>query len=292
MTDFNDCISNCSLRDIRSIGHSWTWNNKSKGEARKQAKLDRAKVNDLWLQEHPKSYANLPPPGISDHCPITIALNPHTPQGPKPFRFLHMWLEDASLYPIVERAWATEIIGNPMYQFTQKLKIVKNHIRAWNENVFGRIDVKTPLVRKELFDVQVMLHFDLTNAELAEREGVLSQKLLNLAAMEESFYRQKSRVQWLKLGDSNTKFFYNSLKTRLNRNHIMALKHATDGDVLTVPREISLTLVSHFEKILNNGNLAGNNIPDPLKILTPEEANTLCKPVSEEEIRDTVWKAN
>ncbi|XP_077237134.1 uncharacterized protein LOC143878786 [Tasmannia lanceolata] len=187
MTDLNDCISNCSLTDIQSIGHSWTWNNRSKGEPKEQAKLDRAMVNDLWLQEHPNPM-QISPPGIFDHCPITIALNPRTPQGPKPLKFFNMWLEDASLYPIVERAWATEIIGNPMYQFTQKLNIVKNHIRAWNENVFGRIDVKTPLVRKELSDFQVMLHSDLTNAELAEREGVLSQKLPNLAAMEESFY--------------------------------------------------------------------------------------------------------
>lgn len=41
--------------------------------------------------------------------------------------------------------------------------------------------------------------------------------------LEEQFLKQKSRVQWLKHGDGNSKFFYNSCRGNWNTNKILSL---------------------------------------------------------------------
>ncbi|XP_077252323.1 uncharacterized protein LOC143891665 [Tasmannia lanceolata] len=133
--DFNSCIYNCCLANLRSIGHSLSWNNRATMSERKYARLDRALVNDLWLQDFPLGFAEYRPPGISDHSPIIVSLNTHTSLAPKPFKFMNMWFDDVSVYPVVERAWATKCIGNPMYRLVHKLKEVKRQLASWNKDI-------------------------------------------------------------------------------------------------------------------------------------------------------------
>ena len=42
----------------------------------------------------------------------------------------------------------------------------------------------------------------------------------NLVKAEESLARQKSRVQWLELGDKNSSFFFKSINNNRNRSRI------------------------------------------------------------------------
>ena len=47
---------------------------------------------------------------------------------------------------------------------------------------------------------------DLSAVELT-RSNIISSRLRTLYRMQESVWHQKSRVQWCKLGDKNTRFF-------------------------------------------------------------------------------------
>lgn len=49
--------------------------------------------------------------------------------------------------------------------------------------------------------------------------------------MAESIMKQKSRVQWLKLGDANTTYFFASMKTRYSQNKIKSLIR-TNGELV------------------------------------------------------------
>lgn len=66
--------------------------------------------------------------------------------------------------------------------------------------------------------------------------------------MEASFSKEKSRINWLKSGDSNTIFFHISTITKIKFNLIESLKNdlgewVTDGDNIKV-------LILDFFKIL------------------------------------------
>ncbi|XP_077228479.1 uncharacterized protein LOC143861436 [Tasmannia lanceolata] len=255
------------------------------------AKLDRSLVNEEWLHSCPNSFTEFFPPGISDHSPFIVSCFNHQSLGPRPFKFMDMWLADKSLYPIVERAWNHKVKGNPMFSFIQKLKVVKNQIKEWNREVFGRIDIQVPIIRKSLLKIQASIEQDPASPHLLDQEAKIRVDLLKFSSLEKSFLKQKSRAQWLKLGDSNSKFFYSHLKVRQNKNNILAMKRG-DGTQTTDPVEISSILINHFSKILNLGKIQTAAAPDPIRKLNVEDADILSKPISSEEIKDMVWKTN
>ncbi|XP_077249405.1 uncharacterized protein LOC143888906 [Tasmannia lanceolata] len=94
LEEFNNFIINCSLTDLKSLGQTLSWSNSSKSGDYKLRRLDRAIVNDDWLEHFPSSSANFNNPLISDHSPIIIHLLDNENPSPKPFRFFSMWLED------------------------------------------------------------------------------------------------------------------------------------------------------------------------------------------------------
>ena len=67
-------------------------------------------------------------------------------------------------------------------------------------------------------------------------------------AHDESQYRQKSRENWLNLGNKNTKFFYASLKTREAHNNLNHLLKP-DGTPITDIDEIKIQAPLFFEKL-------------------------------------------
>ncbi|XP_074342467.1 uncharacterized protein LOC141680033 [Apium graveolens] len=80
---------------------------------------------------------------------------------------------------------------------------------AWNEPWFG--DPMAILCRK-LKCVKGAL------VTLNKRHG-------NLHSREEALLRQKSRVNWLHLGDGNNRFFHNQVKSNWNRDKILAIEN-------------------------------------------------------------------
>ncbi|XP_077246096.1 uncharacterized protein LOC143885953 [Tasmannia lanceolata] len=202
-----------------------------------------------------------------------------------------MWLQDLSLYPIVENAWHIKIIGNPMYVLTKKLKEVRLKIKEWNHQVFGRVDNIVPFIRRDLDHTQSLIASNPGNADLYQAKENLCIDLKFAMEKEESLLRQKSRIQWLNLGDSNSKFFYSAIKSRQNRNNIRATQRA-DGSSATDPKEIAQIFVEFFNKALNNGKSQQKRNPSPCRFLSPEDADSLTTPVTDEEITSAVFKAN
>lgn len=66
--------------------------------------------------------------------------------------------------------------------------------------------------------------------------------------IEESIYKQKSKVQWLKLGDSNTKFFFTQMKKRKAQNQITML--IKDDSITIMDQEVIIREAVDFYTIL------------------------------------------
>ncbi|XP_077217102.1 uncharacterized protein LOC143851527 [Tasmannia lanceolata] len=222
---------------------------------------------------------------------MTVSLNAYNSFGPKPFKFMNMWLQDNSLYSTVEMAWAVKVSGNPMFSFTQKLKEVKKHLKDWNEGIFGRIDIETPIIKNSLKKVQNSLTLDPANRNLINEENSLRSKLIEYSMKEEFLLKQKSRIQWLNHGDSNSKFFHTAVKSRINSNSILATR-MDDGSITEDHAEISNLFVNYFHRVLNNGKVQLRETPNPIRKLSTEDSISLTREVTAEEIRDAVFKAS
>lgn len=85
-------------------------------------------------------------------------------------------------------------------------------------------------IRKELEEQQKQITIALESQSFRETEKDLKEQLSKWSMIEKSIYKQKFRVQWLKLRDSNTKYFFaHIMKGRRAQNDITMLtqEHGT-----------------------------------------------------------------
>lgn len=99
------------------------------------------------------------------------------------------------------------------------------------------IPEKLSQLKKALEQTQHLLIQDPPNRNLilAERKGL--EEIERWSNIEEGIWKQKSRVVWLKLGDSNTKFFHSYAKARQSHKAINLLISA-NGDRCVTQRQI------------------------------------------------------
>lgn len=67
--------------------------------------------------------------------------------------------------------------------------------------------------------------------------------------MEEIMWHQKSRVQWLKEGDQNTKFFHRMASSRRSINHIHSLR--IGDDMVETEADIQSHMEDYFKDLFH-----------------------------------------
>ncbi|XP_074314069.1 uncharacterized protein LOC141649273 [Silene latifolia] len=105
MEDFQACIDNCALIDSPAIGSFYTWNNKQVPSSRVYSRLDRALVNQEWLQIRPDSFAHFYNEGLFDHTPCIVQAAPDTFMGRRSFKYFNMWSQTDDFLPCVKQVW-------------------------------------------------------------------------------------------------------------------------------------------------------------------------------------------
>ncbi|KAJ6917686.1 hypothetical protein NC652_019881 [Populus alba x Populus x berolinensis] len=155
---------------------------------------------------------------------MILSLHSLTHHQHSPFKFLNIWADRIDFLPTVTSSWQVPVHGNPMYQFTTKLRRLKSTLRQFHFQHTSSITDRVSKAKTEWETAQVHLDNHPTSATAMATERSLASTYLQLCKDEESYYKQKSRVQWLQLGDRNTTFFHKSLLHRQVRNRIHNLQ--------------------------------------------------------------------
>ncbi|XP_009599800.1 uncharacterized protein [Nicotiana tomentosiformis] len=136
-----------------------------------------------------------------------------------------------------------------------KLKRVKKVIKELNIQHYKGVEDRIKVIRRELQEVQDKMSSKLLNAELIEEEKELKSKLEKWMLIEESIYRQRSRVQWLKLADTNSAYFFAHMKNRNSLNDIHALTNDL-GVQLHMEEDIEEEILGYYKQLLGSNSLA------------------------------------
>ncbi|CAA7043519.1 unnamed protein product [Microthlaspi erraticum] len=293
MEDFNLAIQDCEVFEAQAKGlpFSW-WNNQESNPISK--KIDHALINQHWAHSFPEGYAEFLEPQQSDHAPCLFRLPALIRRPPKPFKFYHHIIGHPQYEETVRDSWNCGLIqGSAQFKVVRAFKLMKPALKRLNKRYYSGISER---VKEQAHKVEELQRLLLTSPtkDLARLEHRERSKWRTLVTAEEKFFRQRSRVQWLHLGDRNTSFFHKSVVQRANRNHIHFLRDHEDR-LLGSTDEIKTHSAEFFKGILGNTVLASSSITvDQLQSLLPfrcsdAQVSVLQKVVSDEEIKATVF---
>lgn len=104
---------------------------------------------------------------------------------------------------------------------------------------------------------------------------------------------QKSRLNWLRSGDSNTKFFHAVTKNRRAHNRIKSLLD-DEGKEWFADKDLGKVAEQYFKVLFSSEGLGLDSVEwsEIPAIITPEQNSGLMKPVTVEEVKQVVFDIN
>ncbi|XP_021866145.1 uncharacterized protein [Spinacia oleracea] len=256
--DFEACIDGAALAELKCCGHFCSWSNKGQG--------------------------------LSDHSPLLMSCNVNVCTAGRPFKFFNYMADHPKFLQTVQAGWSTGVHGNGngnrLTQVWTKLKVVKQGLKHLHQHEFAKLEERIENIRTELSLVQTQLA-DNSTYVLQWTEKEFSEQLKKFLHVQESAYRQKSRIQWLQIGDSNSKFFFSAMKERQARNSIDVL-YDSSGKKLTTMQEIKGEISQFYKGLISTAapSLIGIdvNIVRKGKQLSSSASDELIQHVTESEI--------
>ncbi|KAJ9691309.1 hypothetical protein PVL29_013479 [Vitis rotundifolia] len=288
MKDFDSFIRECELLDPPLRNASFTWSNLQESPVCKR--LDRFLFSNEWGQLFPQSLQEVLPRRTSDHWPIVLETNPFK-WGPTPFRFENMWLQHPNFKENF-RNWWRGFQGNGWegHKFMRRLQFVKAKLKEWNKASFEELNERKKSILNDLVIFDAIEQEGGLTPDLLVQRALRKGELEELILREETFWRQKARVKWVKEGDCNSKFFHKVANGRRNRKFIKVLENER-GVVLNKAESITEEILLYFEK------LYASPVGEPWGVeglnrspISEESVSRLDSPFTEEEISKAVFQ--
>jgi len=281
---FNKFIIDSSLIDLPICGRLFTW---YKGDGVTMSRLDRFLLSDKWCQQWPNCIQIATQRGLSDHVPLFLHVDSAN-WGPRPLQMLKCWSDYQGYSDFLREKWQSfNFQGWGGYVLQQKLKLMKACLKEWHTHHSQNLDGKISEVKNQVAVLDLKGESaGLQEAEVRELQD-LNIRLHSMAQTQNSIQWQKSRLNWLKEGDANSKFFHGYMSNRRRHNAINLV--SVDGVSVEGVHNIRAAVFNHFS---NHFKVVGANRPSvaglPFQRLTYGEVGNLTKPFSLDEVHQAV----
>ncbi|XP_026399785.1 uncharacterized protein LOC113295673 [Papaver somniferum] len=236
-SEFRNFLQDRALIDMGYTGPAFTWSNGATVEKPIFERLDRTVCNTDWFFMFPDNGVLHLPRIRSDHAPILVNIHKTKKRRRKHAnKFEYHWTEHPGYKDVVHNAWTGR-----QQDTVNKILEVGRKLNEWSRKTFGNIFRATEECKEKLLKVQMEVHVRDTRIE----EKLICEEIEKLNVMQQKYYEQRSKVQWIPQMDKNTKAFHLSVMQRKKKNQIDALK-LPDGIWVTEEKDIIHYLVDHF----------------------------------------------
>ncbi|RLM79555.1 hypothetical protein C2845_PM12G10610 [Panicum miliaceum] len=228
----------------------------------------------------------------SDHCPILLSFEPEEKRETirglgRPFRYELMWETNKGLPSLIQQVWKEGQHCNYVKDMKDKLCHLGEEFRSWGQSTFGAVRKGLREQKKRL----EQLRCDPTRNNVSEEEKKLVERISLLNYQEEIIWRQRSRITWLREGDSNTRFFHQKASRRRSRNRIIRLNRP-DGTECTKVEEMHAMVMDFYSNLFKSEGTSNmcmvlNHVP---RKVTNEMNKFLCAPFDESEVKNALFQ--
>ncbi|KAI5334024.1 hypothetical protein L3X38_024157 [Prunus dulcis] len=203
------------------------------------------------------------------------------------FRFESMWTQHEDCESIIANAWNTSFTGMLMYQVCEKIKTTRIQLMQWQRSMFGTTKTEIQRVRSQLDVVWRQPNSENTTATY----HLLMSQLDSLLSREQAFWKQRSKVSWLKEGDRNTRFFHQRARNRKQRNYVKGLRNNT-GRWREDEHGLQYVVLDYFTHLFTSSasGSEGEIIDAVESRVTPDMNNLLLTDYCDAEIHEAVFQ--
>ncbi|KAK8658097.1 hypothetical protein V6N13_036309 [Hibiscus sabdariffa] len=210
--DFQNLLVDYGLRDMGFLGPAFTW---SRGSA--SVRLDRFICNSYFDETFSESTVHHLLRLRSDHRPLILTVGrSFRNRRSSPFRYFSGWKSHSDFSRMVADNWkVSSSMSVTLQRFVQAAD-------TWNKTIFGYVGTKKRTLMARLRGIQKSLSCH-PSRFLRRLESELLVDLEHLLDQEELLWRQKSRSDWVSLGDRNTRYFHRQAICHKQRSMITTL---------------------------------------------------------------------
>jgi hypothetical protein len=214
--------------EIPLKGRKYTWSNMQQTPLLER--LDWFFTSSSWTSSYPSTLAFPLVKPTSDHVPCVISIGTTIPKA-KIFRFENYWLQHIDFKQIVENSWKVPVgHTDPAKKTTAKLKNLRKSINTWVKNL--------PCLRKLIDKVNSVINLldaleELRTLSLEEwnLRDILKSHVITLLQNQKTYWKQRGKIKWVKLGDANTRFFHNKATINYRHNFISMLMNESLAEI-------------------------------------------------------------
>ena len=209
-------------------------------------------------------------------------------KGAGGYKFEENWLLWVDYEEAVIEAWTKGGCGNSgLSGVWDQIQACGAELHAWGSS---KTKLKTEEIKRLKKKLEVMNECELTEESRSEFLHV-SKELDDLLLKQEIFWRQRSRVSWLKHGDRNTKFFHSKASQRRQRNFIEGIKN-DNGVWVKEVEDVAEVAFGYFMNIFNVGTC--DRMEECLSTVNHKTTNDmlemLSRPFSSEEVKAALFQ--
>lgn len=276
-------MTSCNLMDLQATGGLFTWRKNIQFGGHIRKKLDRIMVDVDWQLAFPQALVQMLPQHGSDHNPLLLSCDKFKVSRAKLFYFQAAWMNHPEYESLVQSSWTKTTGGVNI-----KLDAVRKQSLIFNRETFGNIFKRKRQIEARINGVHQELD-SFPTSTLITLERDLQEQYSAVLKEEELLWFQKSRENWIKFGNRNTKFYHAQTVVRRRRNYVTGLQ--IDGtwcyDAETLKRGAS----QFFKKLFLSSDHC-----DPTSLhlraipkIPPELSELLTRPVLEGEVKEALF---
>ncbi|XP_058739151.1 uncharacterized protein LOC131611041 [Vicia villosa] len=236
------------MAEMDNVGEHFTWSNRHiTGTI--YSRIDRAICNSDWFLKYNNHTLSVLPPNLSDHSMLFIS-GPAEGRRNNHFKFNNYLLDINGFQVMAKESWEKPVRGSAMQRLWFKLQRLKKDVKRFSRDN-GNLMSTLQDVRAKLHQAQLELSNNRQDPSIIERIKQLSNDINMIHEHEYSRMRQRTKLNWIRQGDDNSKFFFAYLKTRQNKSCIKFLQKE-NGDIITEQNDLENEVMDFYGSLMGD----------------------------------------